>query len=566
MPGLLFGNDSAISSFKRPNIYKTCRPVVFDEFIDSELKQNLLLTGEEMSKNKKQGKKSKQSGSRPYSSLAQHELAGKTLRPPFRKLDKVKLTSWQDDHLPAMIWAALLTEKLSRQDYLDCFRRLISHCAPWFVDGGLLDQRTQTSTHVEHMNFSAILDFDSLARLPDEHFKGFFDLLVAHPLGRSALRPLLRLNSPPGIARWHKLIACDPAEEDWGLLAGAVARCLDHQSESSTDIRWLKLAVPITAGRMRFGSDFDEHVREILDFPNRGDLRSVRPSIRAAEVAIRRNPTPNWVRLFWDECVRSTACIDPTDIQVELKRHPSNLDPRMVFGCRGELSERFFQVKSSERVDARLDAVFGLTLYALSLVTTLAATRTQETMLGRLALRSLVEARITLAFLASRDEPKLWNQWRVYGSGQVKLAFLKAQESSGDIPSFYSPEELEQLANEDIWQEYLDIDLGHWTKANLRWMASEAGEKELYDKFYGWSSGFVHAQWGAIRDTDYVTCHNPLHRLHRIPRAVARRQASVEMDAVELVNGMLEMVDRLYPGESKIHLLKCSSDAKDEEG
>lgn len=510
-----------------------------------------------MAKKKTGSKNSRPGGARSFSTLPQHDLAGKTLRPPLRRLDKVKLTSWQDDHLPSMIWASLLTETLPRKDYLECFRKLISHCAPWFADGGLLDRRAPVSAERHQIDFSSILDFDSISQLPDEQFSQFFDLLVAHPLGRNALRPLLRLSSPPGIERWHTLIADNPADSDWTLLARAVARCLDHQSESSTDIRWLKLSVPIVAGKMRFGPGFEEHVRQILEFPNRGDLRSVRPSIRVAEVAVRRNPPPAWIRSFWDECVRSTSCVDPTDIQKELRRQPSHLDPREVFGCRSDLTNRFFEVKSSERVDARLDAVFGLTLYALSIVTTLAATRTQETMLGRLALRALVEAQLTLAFLASRDEPKLWSQWRIYGSGQVKLAFLKAQESSGDLPGFYSSDELEQLANEDIWQEYLDIDLGHWTKGNLRWMAIEAGEKDIYDKFYGWSSGFVHAQWGAIRDTDYVTCHNPLHRLHRIPRAIARRQASVEKDAVELLNFMLEIVDRLYPGPSQIRRLSC---------
>jgi hypothetical protein len=515
-----------------------------------------------VSKKKQQAKKMRPSGARSFSTLSQHDLSGKTLRPPFRKLEKVTLTSWQDDHLPSMIWAALLTEKLPRPEYLACFRQLISHCAPWFADGGLLDTREALPTRTDQINFTAILDFDSLSSLPNQQFKNFFDLLTAHPLGRSALRPLLRLKSPPGIDRWHAEIALEPGEDDWQSLAGAVARCLDHQSESSTDIRWLKLAVPIAAGKMRFGPGLEDRVREILEFPDRGDLRSVRPSIRAAEVAMRRNPPPPWISAFWDECVRSTTCIDPTDIQDELRRQPSGLNAREVFGCRHELAERFFEVKTSTRVDARLDATFGLALYALSIVTTLAATRTAETMLGRLALRALVEARITLAFLASRDDPKLWNQWRIYGSGQVKLAFLKAQEAAGELPSFYTSDELEQLANEDTWQEYLDIDLGHWTKANLRWMATEANEKDVYDKFYGWSSGFVHAQWGAVRDTDYITCHNPLHRLHRIPRAIARRQASVESDAVEILNVMLDVVDRLYPGQPEIRRLKLDSSAK----
>lgn len=505
-----------------------------------------------MKNRKREGKKGRPSGNRSFSSLSQHHVAGKTLQPPFRRLDKVSLTSWQDDHLPAMLWAALLTQGLSREDYLACFREITKLCAPWFADDGPLRHLADQPSDPEKLSFDAILDFDSIALVSDELFHSLFAVLTSPPRGSEALRPLLLVSSPPGIARWHRALQTEPMEQDGSQLAAAVARCLDHQSESSTDIRWLKVAVPIIAGRMRFGPGLEEHVREILEFPNRGDLRSVRPSIRAMEVSMRRHPAPPWVRDFWDECVRSTPCIDPTDLRSELKRPASALDPRNVFGCRQSLVARFFEVKSSERTDARLDATFGLVLYALSIITTLAATRSQETMLARLAIRALVEARITLAFLADRDDAKLWSQWRVYGAGQVKLAFLKAQECTGDLPSFYNPEELQLLANEDIWQEHLDIDLGHWTKGNLRWMATEAGEKDLYDRYYAWSSTFVHAQWGAVRDTDYVTCHNPLHRLHRIPRAIARRQASVETDAAQLLNGMLALLDKLYPGSEAL--------------
>jgi Family of unknown function (DUF5677) len=451
-----------------------------------------------------------------------------------------------------MIWAALLTHGLPRENYLACFRAVINHCAPWFAEDGPLRHLAERASEPGQLSFDAILDFDAIALVSDELFESFFAVLTTSANALEALRPLLLVSSPPGIARWHRALQGGPTEQDVSHLASAVARCLDHQSESSTDIRWLKVAIPIVAGRMRFGPGLEEHVLELLEFPSRGDLRSVRPSIRAMEVSMRRHPPSPWVTDFWEECVKRTPCIDPTDIRREIKRSPSSLDPQNVFDCRQALADRFFEVKSSERTDARLDGAFGLALYALSISTTLAATRSHETLLGRLAIRALVEARITLAFLASRDDSKLWSQWRVYGAGQIKLAFLKAQESTGDLPTFYNSEELQQLANEDMWQEHLDIDLGHWTKGNLRWMATEAGEKDLYDRYYAWSSTFVHAQWGAVRDTDYVTCHNPLHRLHRIPRALARRQASVEADAAQLLNGMLGLVDKMYPGREPL--------------
>jgi hypothetical protein len=331
---------------------------------------------------KKGGKRNRPSGNRSFSSLSQHHLDGKTLQTPFRRLPNVKLTSWQDDHLPSMLWAALLTQALSRDDYLDCFRRIARHCAPWFEDDGQLHHRADVRDPGE-MNFTAILDFDSLAQIDDALFRSFLEILLSHPLGSAALRPLLLLQSPPGINRWKDMLTAEATEQDYEQLARAVALCLDHQSEQSTDIRWLKVAIPILAGRLRFGPDMGERAREMLEFPNRGDLRAVRPSIRATEVSTRRQPTPLWVKEFWAECVRSTPCIDPTDLQSELRRAPSQLDPRNVFGTRQALVNRFLDVKSSERVDARLDATFGLALYSLSTITTLAATRSQETMLGR---------------------------------------------------------------------------------------------------------------------------------------------------------------------------------------
>lgn len=170
------------------------------------------------------------------------------------------------------------------------------------------------------------------------------------------------------------------------------------------------------------------------------------------------------------------------------------------------------------RADARLDSAFGLALYAISIVEELGFHRIQVRIVGRLALRALVEANITLRYLAQKDDESLWKSYRVYGAGQAKLAFLKAQEIEGDLPPFIDESALHEIANEDIWQEFLDIDIGHWANSNLRKLAMECGAKDLYDKYYDWASTYTHSHWGAIRDTNFITCHNPLHRLPRIPR------------------------------------------------
>jgi hypothetical protein len=152
-----------------------------------------------------------------------------------------------------------------------------------------------------------------------------------------------------------------------------------------------------------------------------------------------------------------------------------------------------------------------------------------------------------LAYLVKKRDEQLWAAYRSYGGGQAKLAFLKLIEAD-DLPRYVDLEALKELANEDLWQEYLDIDLGHWANKDLRRLSEEVGVKPVYDKYYGWPSSFVHAQWGAVRSTVFATCLNPLHRLHRVPRPPRDDFEDLSWDAVVLGNLLLEAVNDAYSG------------------
>jgi hypothetical protein len=151
--------------------------------------------------------------------------------------------------------------------------------------------------------------------------------------------------------------------------------------------------------------------------------------------------------------------------------------------------------------------------------------------------------------LTKKNDLELWRTYRIYGSGQAKLAFLKLDELDTKL-SYVDIETLEQLANEDIWQEYLPINLGHWEKSNLRAMSDIAEVKTEYDKYYSWTSGYMHGQWAAVRDSVFETCMNPLHRLHRIPRARARMLNDAVPDSCYLADKILEIVSTNYPSFS----------------
>jgi hypothetical protein len=487
-----------------------------------------------------------------FSELSGHKRDGTKLRPPIAQIDKFQTSSWGDDHLPPMVWAALLCAVFPRHDYLACFREILNTAANWFSEGGVaFETPPENPTDENDFHFSTLLDLESLAKLPDEQFEAFIRVPLKHPLGYAALRPLALINSIPHVDRWRHFIGVEPDASDWDTLGSAFAHTLDHQSEASTDIRWFKVMLAILAKRVVFPPSFEKRIEELLEFPSKGDMRSVRPFIRSMEMTFRRKPGAKWVADFWQECADRTRCVDSTDPKME-KLAPTTLHSRNVLGCRRAVVSRFMICRTSVRTDSRLDASFGLVFYALSIIDEIGAGNCHEGILGRLGLRALVEAYLTFRYLCQKDDEKLWSSWRVFGAGQAKLAFLKAQEIVGDLPGFIDEEALHQIANEDRWQEFLEIDIGHWARSNLRAVAEQCGAKDVYDRYYSWSSTFVHSHWGAVRDTNFITCQNPLHRLHRIPRIVHRRLTSMESDAATMVNEMLGLLDKLYPGTESL--------------
>ena len=105
-----------------------------------------------------------------------------------------------------------------------------------------------------------------------------------------------------------------------------------------------------------------------------------------------------------------------------------------------------------------------------------------------------------MAYLIQKNDPDVWRSYRVFGAGQAKLQYLKLDDASQDI-SYVDINKLIELANEDMWEEYLPIELGHWVNSNLRDLSIASGKKDVYDEFYAWTSTYAHGHWGAIRDS-----------------------------------------------------------------
>jgi hypothetical protein len=486
---------------------------------------DVVLFVEKGSRNKK---KRRDEGRTP---LSAHKRHGKRLNPPFVHFGLNKnLVSWTNDRLPDMVWAALLIAELGRDVALHEFREFLR-----FVFN---------HPQKESLFNGTLTGFSELPVTLKEEVIGF---LCCCESSRRALAPLLLFDSLPAREVWEvKLMGRQP---DPDALFEAVRLTLFHQSQEATDCRWVRLMCAILGRRVIFPS---EELLLLNGYPTKGDQMHVRPSIRAAEGAMDGGESKNaaWPRAFWNECWSKTPCMAVSSMagQAKSENPQSNEMLASLIRVRQELAKHWESSHSTTAVDARHDAVFGIAFYAVRIAHEVFLTGGTAMVLARHALRTLFELRVTLAYLLKQDSDELWRKWRAYGAGQAKLASLKLDEIGEAAPEHLDADTLRQIANEDFWEEMVPVDVGHWATADLRKLSEEVGLKSDYDRYYAWTSAFVHGQWGPIRESVFHTCLNPLHRGHRCPYENDPEELpTVTTDIQHLLNKIFSDVDRAYP-------------------
>lgn len=310
--------------------------------------------------------------------------------------------------------------------------------------------------------------------------------------------------------------------------------------------------IPI-ANSGKFHLQDEMQFRTFTEYPYYEDQRMARPFIRSAEMQFGGGIMNDsyvqgkrlWSEAFWKECKSKTQClsVEPAINSIDFNLIQTISSVREIWN---DLSIHFLATDEFTHVQPKRDASFGFCFYALT-VTQEGLASSGKLLTAKLALRMLAEIYITFKYLISVRDEKLWNIYRSYGSGQAKLTFLKLDEVLADQPGYLKKENIEALANEDVYMDFQNINLGNWAKTDLRAMSQVAGCKDVYDTYYSWPSSYAHGQWCAVRDVVFTTCHNPLHRLHRIPRTAPRYEDGAENDLILLFNKVLDLLDDVYP-------------------
>ncbi|PML42525.1 hypothetical protein BCT76_05330 [Vibrio tasmaniensis] len=477
-----------------------------------------------MPKNKNTRKKKPSKSGKNRTALLDHKKVGSELQPSFAQLgDKVTFSSWSNERLPEMLWAAII-RVIQDQDFAIAeFRRVIS-----FV-----------SNHANKESLSD-LSITGISKLDEGLRNEFLDFLLSNPKTASALTVLKLFKDLPAKDSWLKFLPY--TEPEINVLMAAIGMCLPHQSQEATDCRWLKLMLMVVSGKFRAPQ---EMVETWVNYPYEGDQRSIRPSIRSCEMAF--NPMVEqdltWSNKFWAESWENTPCLELTpESNTNSKTCCCNLEE--IHKLRDELEKHWGDTHSTTGVDAKHDGVFGIAFYALSVLSEIVSIGVSTGILARLGLRTILETHISLRYLIQKNDDQLWTKWRTYGAGQAKLNALKFDELV-EPPKFINTETLESIAGEDLWEEFINIELGSWSGADLRKLSEKAGLKSAYDQYYSWSSTYSHGTWGAIREVCFNTCGNPLHRLHRYPKESTL--PDTVQDACILVNEILNDLSVAYP-------------------
>jgi hypothetical protein len=190
--------------------------------------------------------------------------------------------------------------------------------------------------------------------------------------------------------------------------------------------------IPAANNKLHVAPHLEEGMRHIFEYPNSGDMRSVRPSIRAQEGAARMFFAEEQKKkgiivsevceCIWDELYQLTNCI-PLPSQRSIRPNVSEIAKELV-AIYNNLLEHFYDCHRTTGIDARRDTIFGACLFCASLLLDTLTRAQLESSAAKLALRTAVETYINMHFLRLKDDPTIWMQYRSFGSGQAKLSFL----------------------------------------------------------------------------------------------------------------------------------------------
>jgi hypothetical protein len=470
--------------------------------------------------------------------LSQHKFHKGKFTAPLNELvtELGDTKSWSYGRLPEYFWIALILHKYERKEGLQRLGVIVKKLHEVAPDLRL----PRLSDIFSLSNEQQILFYQELLKVVSKDTLSPLTLIYTY-----SIQPIFAET----FVNVKKSI-----EDRIEIMISILEKATNHQSDFSTDIRFIVLYHVYSRGHLCFNKELEYHLDELKSYPqlehDNPKMRKIRPFIRETELIFLEAEfveiNEQNITLFWETISKITEC-DLYAISYEDGTQNVNEYMERLYEIYGYLTDLFVRVSP---LDNKMLVILGIATYSYKRLKEITDYKLQNTIVGRSSVRVLIENYIMLKYLLNLEttHPDVWKEFQEYGIGQYKLIVVK-ESSYPNIrqDSHVSYTYMGELINEFKIEEFRDMDTKYFDKIPIREKASKVDEKELYDLYYDYDSAFEHGLWGAIRESSLLKCNNPAHRYHCVPDINDEQKLkNVLPDCVMVMNKTVKLLDELY--------------------
>lgn len=469
-----------------------------------------------------------------HSKLSDHKFKQGIFITPINSLPKMHEfedeKSWTYGRMPEYLWIGLILKYYGRDEGLSKSYRIISAL-----------HRLAPELYTARMS--------QIITLQKDIQKNFYDYIIS--IGaKEALTPLTIFLTASKAPVFAECFYCteQSVEDRCETMIQTIRDIMDHQSNESTDIRFVALYFNLLSGKVHL---LKKQVDILRSYPtaNHSDeiMRIARPTVRACEMMILTFEQSNstYLKEFWRCISEMTDC---SIFTIKFPQEHRNITVYMeklnnVFNY---LSDLFI---ATEPLNEKMNVLLGIATYSYKRMREIYEHQLFNSISGRSCVRVLIEDYIMMKYLVKNEasHDNIWRGYQLYGLGLYKLVLARHRESGVSKESHFDERYIEILVNEFKDEEFINMDTKYFDKQNIRLKAEDVGEKSLYGLYYDYDSSFEHGLWGAIRESALLKCNNPAHKYHCVPDIEGDTiLKSVLPDCVMVMNKTVSFLDEIY--------------------
>jgi hypothetical protein len=440
--------------------------------------------------------------------------------------------SWNRERLPEYLWIGIIFSKYGRKDGFDKLFPVLKYIST--VDNSITFPK-----------------LSSILSLTSEKQEKIYQKILEH-VEKSVIAPLTAIINADNYPIFYKYFNDNTMliEKRIGIIRETIRKLWDHQSNESTDVRYLALSLLLFNNRLHIGPETEDTAKALACYSkiehDDEHMRIYRPIVRSMEGIDFEQTEYSFSEYFW----REISMLDKCDLYY-IEFDKGDLSKKEIIKDTKEALDYVSKFYKNEQIHGdKFSVLSGSLCYALKIFEEIISKDLGNSILGRHGLRTIIEMLIIIKYLIKNEinHPNIWKEYKQYGIGKFKLILLKSREKKDrEKLSHFNEAFIDILVNENTWEEFQDIDLKYFDRIGIREKCIEIDEKELYDILYDYDSSYVHGLWGAIRESSILACNNPNHLFHSIPDIFnAQKQADIIFDTEIIFLKLLSIFNSQY--------------------